>query len=398
VAAWVVGAAMLLPTQVPDDLHLRHLDPSAYFSAAFLDRAADYERFSRVNALLSAVVLLGVLALYARHGARFVRESAAGRIGTGMLLAMIGLALVWLAQFPFGVAQLWWERRHDVSKQGYLDWVLSSWLGLGGVFVSISIAVLITMALAGVFRRHWWLPAAPAFVAIALLVSFIGPFLIPDLHPLRNEALKADARSLEREQGLPRIRVDVQRVHKDTTAPNAEATGLGPTRRVILWDTLLDGRFDRRQVRSVLAHELGHHSRNHLWKSIAWYAMFALPGAFLVALLTRRRGGLYEPAAMPLALFVVVALQVVSLPVQSIVTRRYEAEADWIALQTTRDPASARSLERKLAETSLSEPRPPGWAHALLDNHPTIMQRIAMAEAWEARQGRSSSRPGRHTR
>jgi hypothetical protein len=69
----------------------------------------------RWDFVLAQVVVIAVVAVYARIGPKFVRESAAGPIGTGMLLAMLGLGLVWLLQLPFGLAELWWQRRHDVT-------------------------------------------------------------------------------------------------------------------------------------------------------------------------------------------------------------------------------------------------------------------------------------------
>jgi STE24 endopeptidase len=386
VGAWAIAAHLLLPTEVPDSLHLPQVEPRRYFTAAQLHRASDYETFLRVLAVLSALTLVGVLALYARHGGRFARESAAGRVGTGMLLGMLGLGFVWLAQLPFDVVGLWWERRHHISRQGYLEVILGSWVGLAGVFLGACVAILIAMGLARPFRRSWWLPAAPVFVAIGLGVSFLNPYLMSsDLHPLRKPAIERDSRQLERAERLPHIPVKVEKVHRQTTAPNAEAVGLGPSRRVVLWDTLLDGRFSRKQVSVILAHELGHHSRHHIWKGLGWYGLFALPLAWLVATITRRRGGLYRPEAVPLALLVVVTLQIVTLPAQNVISRRFEAEADWVALQNTHDPPAARALFQRLASTSLSQPRPPTWAYVMFENHPTIVQRIAMVDAWETR-------------
>jgi STE24 endopeptidase len=140
----------------------------------------------------------------------------------------------------------------------------------------------------------------------------------------------------------------------------------------------------------VIAHELGHHSRDHLWKLNGWFALVALPGAWLIALLTRRRGGMYEARAVPLALLAVVAFQIAVTPAQNVVSRRYEAEADWVALQSTRDPRAAIELEEELADKSHSDPDPPGWANALFGTHPTAIDRIAMVEAWKTR-----NRPGR---
>ena len=220
-----------------------------------------------------------MLALYARHGARLMRESAAGPIGTGTMLGMLGLGVVWLAEVPFAVAALWWQRRHDVTDQGYVDALLESFMLLGGAFLAISFALLVAMVLARLLRGWWWLAAAPLFVGLALLTAWTAPFLIPDVHRARDAELLADVRALAREQGLPAPRVEVQDVSGYTDEVNAMAAGLGATQRVIVWDTLLDGRFDRDEVRTVLAHELAHLSHEHVLESVGWLALFLLPAS-----------------------------------------------------------------------------------------------------------------------
>jgi STE24 endopeptidase len=388
-AAWVFAAERLWSSStVPDDLHLPHLGQSDFFSSTYLERASDYERFLRIDFVFSAVVLLVVLGLYARYGERFTRESAAGRVGTGMLLGMLGFAIVWLAELPFGITELWWERRHGISKQGYLDVIVNSFVGLGGQFLFICAGIGIVMGLAGVTRRWWWVASVPVFVALALGFAFLQPYLIGNLHDLKNRKVAADARSLAQEEGVSDVDVKVQKVHKETTAPNAEAVGIGSSRRVILWDTLLDGRFNRREVRTVVAHEFGHVKRKHVLKGVGWFGLAAVPTAFGIALATRRRGGMYRPEAVPVAIFVLVAIQVATIPLQNVVSRHVEAEADWIALETTRDPSAATNAFHELATASRTQPRPPGWSYVLFDNHPTVMQRLEMVRAWEDRRGR----------
>lgn len=384
-ALWVGAAFYLWRGDVPANLDLPRVDEDDYFTDAELRRAGRYELFLRINFVLSQIALLGALALYAWRGARFARESAAGRVGTGMLLGMLGLAIVWLVQIPFGVAAHWWGRRHDVSETGYLDWAVANYFTLGFAFLFISFAILIVMALAGLTRSYWWALGAPVFIGLAMLFAFVVPYLAPDLHPLRDPELAADARRLAEAQGVSDIPVRVQAVSDVTSAPNAGAAGLGPSRRVILWDTLLDGRFGPDEIRFVLAHEFAHHSRGHIWELLGWYALFAVPGVFLIAQATRRRGGVYEPTAIPLALFVLVALQLLALPVLNAIGRHVEAEADWIALETTQDPEGARALLRRFTTAGLAEPNPPAWSYLLMDNHPSIAERIAMVEAWETR-------------
>ena len=380
---WILAAKLLWDATAAPSVSLPQLDPHAFFSDAFLERSASYERFLSILWLLSVAVLIAVLAVYAQRGQRLVRESAAGRVGTGMLLAMLAFAVVWLAEAPFGLVALWWERRHDVSNQGYLLYLLESFLGLGSQFVFLCVGIGIAMGLAGILRRWWWLAAAPVFVALALLFAFVSPYLIPGTSPVDDPTLSAEARALERIQGVKPARLEVQEI-EDFTAPNAMTTGLGPSRTVILWDTLIDGGFDRSEVRFVLAHEIGHLANHDVLKGVGWYALFLLPALGLIALLTRRRGGLARPEAVPVAILVMVVLQLAAAPLFNVVSRRQEATADWAALNATREPATDRATMRQLAQKSLSDPDPPTWSYVLFQNHPTIMQRIALAEAWES--------------
>jgi STE24 endopeptidase len=283
---------------------------------------------------------------------------------------------------------VWWERRHGVSHQGYVSSVLDSFLSLGGRFLFVSFALLVAMGFARLTRRWWWALAAPLFAGLALLFTFLSVYLVTQTKVLGNPTTAADVRSLARTEGIPGTRAEVQDVHRFTTAPNAESVGFGPTRRVILWDTLLDGRFDRREVRVVTAHELGHLAHHHTLKRVGWLILFLIPATALVALATSRRGGLGRPEAVPVALLVFVLLQLISAPLMNIVSRHEEAEADWSALRATRDPQAARSLFVRLALTSHADPDPPAWSYVLYADHPTIVQRVAMVAAWQSHQGR----------
>jgi STE24 endopeptidase len=381
--AWLWAASRLWDTTVPAGLDLPDLDVRSVFAPAAIEEAEDYEAVVRWLFIASQVALVAVLALYVRRGARFAKESAAGPIGTGFLIGMMGLALVWLAQLPFGLVELWWSRRHDVVEIGYVDYVVEDFLALGGEFLFVCAALLVTMALARVLRSSWWLPASAVFVGLAALFAFTGPYLTPGLERPR-AALAADARQLARAESLPPVPLRVQDVREFTNAPNAYAFGLGESRRVVLWDTLADGGFTRPQVRSVIAHELGHHEHEHIAKQIGWFALLVLPAALAVAVATRRRG-LSDPAAVPLALFVVVILNLLATPLESAASRRYEAEADWAALEATRDPRAMETLHRRFTEQGLADPDPPGWFAFLFDTHPSGLERVEMARAWRER-------------
>jgi Zn-dependent protease with chaperone function len=322
------------------------------------------------------VTQLVVLGLFVRYGVRWTRESAAGPIGTGMLLGMIGFALVWAAQVPFAVLDVWWRHRYGLSGS-YVQVTVGNWLALGVRFVFLCAALAVVMGLARVRRigNWWWLPAAPVFVGLTILFAFVTPWL------LGGTAFDAPyIRPLERTE---HVHVPV-RVLDGFDEPNAFATGLGASRRVFLWEPIVEPPFTPRMDRFVLAHELGHLEHNHIWKSIGWYALFALPIAFVLALATRRRGGMGVPAAVPLAIFVYVVLQLAVLPLQNVVTRHLEAEADWTALQATHDPGAGSRLFRLFAVETKDDPSPPWWDYIFLENHPTLLQRIEMTRYWRS--------------
>jgi STE24 endopeptidase len=294
-----------------------------------------------------------------------------------MLLGMLGFALVWAAELPFQVLGVWWAHRYGINDIGYLDVTFGKWLALGGTFVFLCVALAIVMGFARLVGDWWWLPAAPCFIGLTLLFAFVTPWLLPGDRIL-DPALRRDAARLERVED---VNVPI-RVLRGVDEPNAFATGLGPSRRVFLWEPILEPPFTRREVDVVIAHELGHLKHEHIWRQDGWYALFAFPGAFLIARLTRRRGGMAVPEAVPYSLLVLVALGLVALPLRNAISRHMEAEADWSALQATRDPAAAAGLFRTFVPATMSEPAPPTWAFILLENHPTIEQRIAIARAW----------------
>jgi STE24 endopeptidase len=383
-AGWAVAAVLLWHTSVPA-LHFQHLDPRAFFSRQELHDAASYSRGARWLWVLTTIAQLGGLAVFARFGVRWARESAAGRMGTGMLLGMLGFALVWAVQLPFAVLEVWWARHSGLSTESYLTVTLGNWLALGGKFTFLCLALAIVMGLAGKVGDWWWLPAAPFFVGLALLFSFVTPYLLGGQR-LDDPQLRAAAVRLERIEHVQHVPV---KVVTGMNEPNAVATGLGPSRRVFLWDTIIEPPFTQREVEVVIAHELGHLAHNHIWRSVGWYAIFAFPGAFLIAAGTRRRGGMRVPEAVPFWLRGLGALNLVASPLPNLITRHREAEADWSALRATHDPKAARMLFERFVPATLSQPDPPTWDYVMLENHPTIMQRLAMVQAYAASEAQS---------
>jgi STE24 endopeptidase len=383
--AWLVAAPLLWRSRVPGDLHLPKLDPRDYFSAHELTRTDHYERFLRIDTVLSLVATVVALYVLSRRAPRLARETGLGPIGAGMIVGGVTIAVLWAANLPFSIAARWWDGRYGLAEGSWIDWFLGpAWAALGGKVVLVMLQIAVVMALARRYPRGWWLTATSIFVPLIALAIFVSPYLLAfSVNPPKSPQLRQDVQTLERQEGISGTPVDVEKVSNMTTEANAFATGFGPTTRVVVWDTLLDKRFSQGEIRFVLAHEFGHVARGHLWKGIGWVALFGFPLAFALAQITRRRGGLGNPGLLPYGFLVLLLLQVALTPAQNVVSRHDEAEADWMALRTTRDPASGRSLFQKFTKTSLAQPDPPTWDYLFLETHPTTMQRIAMTRAWQ---------------
>jgi STE24 endopeptidase len=303
-----------------------------------------------------------------------------GSVNAGIVLGVLTLAVVWTATLPCALAATWWERRYGISRESYAAAVQAAWGRLLGTTTIVVVVLAIVLALARRLGRRWWLAAGPAIAAVFLALQLVVPYAVTiDTHAVRSPRLKEDIRTLERREhaGTPRVRVDD--VGNTTTAANAFAIGIGPTERVVLWSTLLDGRFARDQIRFVVGHELGHLARNHVLRGAGWFALLVLP----VLLVTASAVDVRRPAAVPVALLVIALCRLALLPLQNDISRRYEREADWIGLNGTRDPTAARKLFTNFLATGLSDPSPPGWVHVLLDDHPTLLQRVEMTDAWK---------------
>lgn len=388
VVVWVVAASILWRTKVPADLHLPALDEDTIFGARLVDRAQDYERFLNVNWFLTTLAGLGALGWMARSGPSLARSLGLGRVNAGIIAGVVALTVVWAVSLPFGLASDWWQRRHGISTESYAASLGAAW---GGLLVRIFIGFLVLALFLGLAKKlggWWWAAAAPLLVALFASLQLVVPYLLSiDTHPLKDPKLARAIQLLEQREDAGNPTVREQKVSDTTTAANAYSVGIGPTARVIFWDTLLDGRFNDHEVRFVAAHELAHLARDHIAKSIAWFALFIVPILGAAAFFTQRRGGLRNPGTVPLVLLVIVAAELASLPLRNEIGRRYEAEADWVALNATHDPAAARGLFRLFTRTSLQDPTPPWWAHALLDNHPTALVRIEQSAAWRERNG-----------
>ena len=296
---------------------------------------------------------------------------------------------VWAVSLPFGALQLWWGRRYGLERQGYVAWALAQWPALLGQVVGLTIALTVLLLLAGRFGRRWWLVAAPLFVAVGAVLVLVLPWAETlGTRPPHDTPAAARIRQLARDEGVGGTPVRIEDVHGETTAANAMATGIGPSARVFIWDTFLDGRYSNREIEVVAAHEFGHIAHHHIWKGLAWSLLLTVPGFWLVELATRRRGGLERPEVVPLALLVLalIGLAITPLGTSSRAATRPRPTGRRYARPTTRRRPRASSASSR-ATTWCSRTRRSGRTSGS-----TTTRRWCSGSRWPAPTRRAGAR------
>lgn len=380
------------------------VSPEAYFTQGQIDRAEAYRTPQTWLSLGVLAVEIAVLAwvvarpprvlrrLLGRAPARqrgelppdsddnsprpLVRAAAVGAV-LSLLVAAAALPLQVVLRaraIEVGLVTQGWA--------GYAFDVVRSWA------IAAAFAALGAIAAVWLLRRAprtWWLwgsgiVVAFGFFTVALYPVVVDP-LFNDFRRLEEGELRRDTLELARRAGVRVGEVYVMDASRRTTAANAYVAGLGASKRVVLYDTLLEA-FPPDEVRLVVAHELGHQFYSDLPQGLSFLAVVTPFGLFAAHLLVRRvapQGGVGALPALGLAIVVLVpAITWVS----NQLSREVEARADTFSLQLTDAPRSFVDFERRITLRNVGDPAPPGWRTFLLSTHPPAVERIGTAEAW----------------
>jgi STE24 endopeptidase len=382
-------------------------DPLAAFTEDEVQACVDFAKPRQRWGLVGYGADLAVLAALAlTPPGRAVVAAAAGLAGAWVpgrvvLATAAVLAVRAAVGLPFSLRAFRQDARAGLATQrlgGFLgDWAKARAVGL------VLVAVPVTALVLGARWQPpgWPLVGAAAAVLLVLALAVVGPVLIEPLfnrfRPLEPGPLRARLLELAAAMGVPVRDVLVADASRRTTRVNAYVSGLGRTRRVVVYDTLLagapgsDGADD--EVALVAAHELAHvRHRDVLWGTLASAALAAVSVLAVVALFELqpvRRAfavtGLGDPLAVPGLLLLAALGGLLAAPVASAISRWAEARADWAALEVTRDPVTAVAVERRLALENRADLRPNRLLVALFASHPITMARIAQAWLWAQR-------------
>jgi STE24 endopeptidase len=386
VAAAAVATFLLRPRSGlidPAPVEIQH-----YFTTQELDRAEDFRGLQRVLGLAGLGIGIGTLAVLAWRPPRGMLRRLERRplLGGGAAAAGISLLLV-VTGLP---VRAWMrERSLDVglATQSWPDWASDVAKSTGIGAVTAAIGGIVAVALIRRFPRHWWAPGAVLVVAYGVVTIWLYPIVIDpvfnDFERLPDGRLRSEVLELADRAGVDVgevYRVDASR---RTTAANAYVIGLGHTKRVVIYDNLIDD-FPPGEVRVVVAHELGHQRHDDLLRGLAWLAIVAPAGTFLAQALSERfarRQPLGTPAALP-AIALAIALVGLGFGCASnALSRQVEGRADSFALELTGDPEDFIAFERRITLQNVADPDPPELLHLLFDTHPTTVERIGYGEA-----------------
>jgi STE24 endopeptidase len=378
------------------------VDPRRYFSPVEIRRGARYARPQLAIGLAGQVIQLALLAGAVQYLARPGRRPLADRVGArpalgGALAAGVMSASGTLTGLPLGALARRRSLAVGLSTQSWRDWLLDV---AKSSAIETGLATGAGAAIVSLTRRYprgWWLPASAGAVGVAGLMGTLAPvFLDPVFNrfePLPAGPVRSDVLELARAVGVSVGEVYEVDASRRTTGANAYVTGLGPSKRVVLFDTLLE-RYSRDEVRVVVAHELAHVRHRDVWRSLAYLALIS-PAA---ALAVQRVSWLLSPEpgtaeALP-ALALAAAL--VATPaglIASRLSRAVERRADADSLEFSGAPEAFISFQRSVALQNVADVTPPRWVKTLLATHPTTTERIGVAVAYSASGGGPSAPP-----
>jgi STE24 endopeptidase len=390
-AAFVLLAVWLVPWHPVPGGTPKPVAADSVFSAAQIDRAEHYARWARVWSWSSLVVSLAVACWlgFGTRGERFA-ERLRGPWWIKVVIVVAALTLIGrIVTLPLGIALQELQRDKGLSTSSWADWTSDVVKGELVGIVSTSIAVLVLVAIARRWRTAWTTIAGGVLALLVVGASFVYPVVVEPLFntftPLEDGRLRSDILKLADEEDVDVDEVLVADASRRTTTLNAYVSGFGGSRRVVVYDNLVDD-LSEPQAASVVAHELAHARHDDVLTGTLLGAAGALVGVGLLGLVTgvaerRGRPGVGEVRAVPMVLALAALATVLASPVQNGISRQIETRADVDALRTTQSPQPFIALQRQLALKALADPTPPDWSQWWFGSHPTVLERIAIARA-----------------
>ena len=372
--------------------------PSANSNLPDTPEARRYNALRRRLSIADLVVSLLLLAALLAFGWTYELRDFVYRIsGDSYALALfLYLVLLMVAAkilgFPLDFYGFRLEHRYHLSNQKLGSWLKDQLKGMAlGLLLGVLAAQLIYWTMRE-WPNAWWVMAWLVFIGFSVVLAQIAPVILFPLFykfvPLEDEELRARLVRLSERAGTRVRGVFEWKLSEKSKKANAALAGLGNTRRIIVADTLLE-KYSHDEIEAILAHELGHHVHQHIFKSILLQVLITFVGFWAANAALRYAAdelhwfqGVADFANLPLLALVSTVLSFLLLPALNAYSRFNERQADLYCWKAMPSVAPFISSMNKLSAQNLAERQPSRLVEVLFHSHPPIAKRIAAAEAY----------------
>ena len=397
---FVIVALVWVPWQPVPGGAPEAVPASSVFTTAQIERGEAYAAWSRLWSLMSLAIGLALASAlgFGRWGSRLM-ERLPRRWWARVVLGVVLISVVMrVSTLPCSVMLQRHRLANQLSTQTWAGYARDLLIGEAIAMLATSVALLVLIGVARRWSRAWPAIAAGLVATLVVLGSFVYPVIVEplfnDFVPLEEGELRSEILRLADDEGVPIDDVLVADASRRTTTLNAYVSGFGATRRVVVYDTLVES-LSQDQALSVVAHEIAHNQNNDVLMGTALGALGSAAGVGLLGLVfTRKRpnASMADPRVVPLVLALTLWATLATSPLQNGFSRRIETRADVGALTATGEKAPFIEMQRTLALRALSDPTPPVLLHWWWGSHPTALQRVALARSFSAGQGRGAAR------
>ena len=366
------------------------VNPADWFTPQQLQRADNFSTLQRWLAIAALILKALVLAgLVLRAPAKLRGPYRHPLLVSGLVGAAISLLVV-AALLPLSALMRARAVNYGLDTSSWGQW---GWDIVRGAAIAALIAAVATIIAIALIRRlpnRWWVPASALIVLGGVLITFAGPLVIDPIFnrftPLAAGPARSAVVELAGRAGVKVGSVYVVDASRRTSAANAYVTGIGSSKRVVIYDTLLS-KFPPAQARLVVAHELAHVHYRDIFHGLIFLLIVAPFGAWAAARCLRlwgpRDGLPAGPSSVPALTAAVILIVFAITLISNQLSRSVEARADVYALTLTGDAPTFIAQQRRISLQNLGDPDPPALAHWLFGTHPTTLERIGIGLAWQ---------------
>jgi len=399
-----VPAAVGAPVAAPTIVAAYTLSPERFQKARNLSRIRF--RFAIVGFLYGLGVLWTVLRWQLAPKYRDLAKRAFSRVPfQALVFAPLMLLTIGVFQLPISIYDNWVSRAYGISVQGWGSWV---WDWAKGELVGAVIGTIAVSVLYAVIRnspRRWWFYFWLASLPLAVCLFFLQPLVVdPLFHEFKPLADKAPGLTLALEKMVHRAGVNIpaERMYwmgaaEKSTALNAYVTGIGASKRIVVYDTTI-AKMNTPQIVFVAGHETGHYVLYHIPKLIAWNATIFLvvfyAGYLGISRILERWGqgwgirGVDDWASLPVLMLLLAIFTFVLNPVTNAISRHYEHQADQYGLEVTHGltPDAGQIAAQSfniLGDVDLGDPEPNRLDVFMFYSHPPIADRIRFSLTYD---------------